>query len=90
LELNPNKILIGSNGAEKSNFVSFFKLINAIFNQRLQKFILVEKVDNIIYFKRKTTESLFGKLNFSNGLDLTTADYFHLSQVKEGGLFIEK
>ena len=90
LEMKPINILIGSNGAGKSNFVSFFKLINAIFNQRLQKFILVEKVDNIIYFKRKTTESLFGKLNFSNGLDLTTADYFHLSQVKEGGLFIEK
>lgn len=90
LEMKPINILIGSNGAGKSNFVSFFKLINAIFNQRLQKYILEEKTDNILYFGRKTTESLFGKLIFSNGLDLTNAYYFLLSQVKEGGLFIEK
>ena len=90
LEMKPINILIGSNGAGKSNFVSFFKLINAIFNQRLQIYVLEEKTDNILYFGRKTTESLFGKLIFSNGLDLTNAYYFLLSQVKEGGLFIEK
>ena len=46
LEMKPINILIGSNGVGKSNFVSFFKLINAIFNERLQKYIVEEKADN--------------------------------------------
>lgn len=92
LELKPINILIGSNGAGKSNFVSFFKLINVIFNQRLQKFILEEKADNLLYFGRKMTEKIFGKIIFSTkGREIRTnnAYYFNLMQNKEGGLFID-
>lgn len=89
LELKSINILIGSNGAGKSNFVSFFKLINAIFNQRLQKYVLEEKADNILYFGRKTTENLFGKLIFKSDIKNNNAYYFNLGQIQEGGLFIE-
>lgn len=92
LELKPINILIGSNGAGKSNFVSFFKLINVIFNQRLQKHILEEKADNLLYFGRKMTENIFGKIIFSTkGREIRTnnAYYFTLMQNKEGGLFID-
>lgn len=90
LELRPINILIGSNGVGKSNFISFFKLINAIFNLRLQRYVVEEKVDNILYFGRKITERLFGKLIFSNDGENNNAYLFWLAQTKEGGLFIEK
>jgi predicted ATPase len=90
LEMKPINILIGSNGVGKSNFVSFFKLINAIFNLRLQKFVQEEKADNLLYFGRKTTENLFGKLIFNSGNNNNNAYYFNLIQTKEGGLFFDK
>jgi predicted ATPase len=90
LEMKPINILIGSNGVGKSNFVSFFKLINAIFNLRLQKFVQEEKADNLLYFGRKTTENLFGKLIFNSGNKNNNAYYFNLIQTKEGGLFFDK
>lgn len=90
LEMKPINILIGSNGVGKSNFVSFFKLINAIFNLRLQKFVQEEKADNLLYFGRKTTENLFGKLVFNSGNNNNNAYYFNLIQTKEGGLFFDK
>ncbi|MDR6761913.1 putative ATPase [Flavobacterium sp. 2755] len=89
LELRPINILIGSNGVGKSNFVSFFKLINAIFNERLQQFVLEENADNLLYFGRKTTEFLFGKLIFDSGQGNNNAYRFNLAQTKEGGLFFE-
>lgn len=88
LELKPINILIGGNGVGKSNFISFFKLINSIFNERLQKFILDEKADNLLYFGRKNTENLIGKLIFNSGNGNNNAYYFNLTQTKEGGLFI--
>jgi len=90
LELRPINILIGSNGVGKSNFISFFKLINAIFNQQLQRYVIEEKADNILYFGRKTTEKLFGKIIFSNNGGNNNAYYILLAQTKEGGLFIRQ
>jgi predicted ATPase len=90
LEMKPINFLIGSNGVGKSNFVSFFKLINAIFNERLQKYIIEEKADDLLYFGRKRTENLFGKLIFNSGNGNNNAYYFNLAQTKEGGLYFEK
>ncbi len=88
LELKPINILIGSNGVGKSNFVSFFKLINAIFNQRLQKYVIEQDADDLLYFGRKRTETLFGKLIFNSGGGNNNAYFFELMQTKDGGLYI--
>ncbi|MFC2503964.1 MAG: AAA family ATPase, partial [Cardiobacterium sp.] len=32
-------ILIGANGAGKSNFISFFRLVNAMYQQQLQLYV---------------------------------------------------
>ncbi|MFB0907155.1 MAG: AAA family ATPase, partial [Spirosomataceae bacterium] len=85
LELRPINILIGSNGVGKSNFVSFFKLTNALFNQRLQRYVAEEKVDNILYFGRKHTEFLFGRLDFKQG---TNSYVFCLNRANDGDLFV--
>ncbi len=88
LELSPINILIGSNGSGKSNFVSFFKMVNAITNQKFQQFVMEEKVDNLLYFGRKNTEILQGKLLFDN-----ESGYFYnfiCKQTKENGLYFSQ
>ena len=40
LDLKPINILIGSNGVGKTNFISFFKLVNNIYEQRLQNYTM--------------------------------------------------
>ena len=39
LELRPLNVLIGGNGAGKSNLVSFFKMLNEMMAGRLQQYI---------------------------------------------------
>lgn len=66
LKLNPINILIGSNGVGKSNFISFFKLVNNIYEQRLQQYSLVSGVDNLLHYGRKNTNQIKGYLDFGN------------------------
>lgn len=90
LVLKPINVFIGSNGAGKSNFVSFFKMVHAIFNRQLQRYVIEEKADNILYFGRKMTENMFGKMIFAENNNTNNAYWFNLAQTKEGGLFIEE
>ena len=39
IEIKPLNVLIGANGAGKSNFISFFKFLNMLFKQQLQNHI---------------------------------------------------
>jgi len=66
LYLKPVNILIGANGVGKSNFVSFFKLINYIYEQRLQEFSLRSGVDNLLRYGRKHTDLIDGFLSFGD------------------------
>lgn len=91
LEMRPINILIGSNGAGKSNFISFFKLINSIFNSRLQNYILEEKADNILHFGRKVTEAMRGKIILTDDDGANNNAYiFSLAQTNEGMLYLEQ
>jgi predicted ATPase len=64
LELRPINILIGANGVGKSNFISFFKLVNNIYEQRLENFSLKAGVENLLHYGSKETEEVFGRLTF--------------------------
>ncbi len=88
LEMRPINILIGGNGSGKSNFISFFKLIHAIFNQRLQRFVMEEQADNLLYFGRKTTAELCGKLIFSDNSTDNNAYVVNLAANNQNGMFI--
>ncbi|WP_242038992.1 AAA family ATPase [Anabaena lutea] len=43
IELRPLNILIGANGAGKSNLISFFKMLNEMMAGRLQQYIGIQK-----------------------------------------------
>jgi predicted ATPase len=67
LELGRLNLLIGANGAGKSNFIGFFRLINRILDQQLQ--VAVGQAggpDALLHFGRKTTEELRAELYFGN------------------------
>ncbi|MGA2073208.1 MAG: AAA family ATPase [Terriglobia bacterium] len=78
-ELRPLNVLIGANGAGKTNFVEFFRLLRELVEQRLQ--LAVGKLggaDACLYMGPKITRRLVGKLDFgTNGYELAlvpTAD----------------
>lgn len=66
-ELGALNVLIGANGAGKSNFVSFFGLLRALIQQRLQMAVAVEGgADSCLFLGPKETRHLTAKLYFGN------------------------
>ena len=80
LELSNINILIGENGTGKSNFISFFELLNVIL---LQKIVIQTGADKLLYFGRKTTEEIYGKVCFEN----KNSHYFNLIPIREDDLY---
>lgn len=66
LALRPINVLIGANGVGKTNFISFFKLINYIYEQRLQNYTMQNRADNLFYYGIKATKELSGYLDFGD------------------------
>jgi predicted ATPase len=57
-ELGDINVLIGANGAGKSNFLSVFKLLWHLANNDLQLFVGREGADYLLHFGAKTTEQI--------------------------------
>ena len=69
LPLNRLNVLIGSNGAGKSNFISFFELTKAIYEQRFGSYTLSKGgIDNLLRQGRKVSPSIQGLIDFDNAL----------------------
>lgn len=66
LELAPLNVLIGANGAGKSNFISFFKFMNKLLDKDLQLYVRTQLngADRTLFFGRKTTEAMEIDLHF--------------------------
>ncbi len=85
IELRPINLLIGANGAGKSNFIGFFDLLKKIYNQDLQDYIAEEVgANNILYFGLQNSEYLRSRIFFDKN-----AYYFVLRPNKEGDLYFE-
>ncbi len=66
-ELKPLNVLIGANGAGKSNLLSLFKMLSALSQKRLQLFAKNEGGPNALLFGgRKLTSKLEIALSFEN------------------------
>jgi predicted ATPase len=60
-------VLIGANGAGKSNFISLFRLLNEIVEQRLQLYSQVQGgCDALLHFGLTTTERMQADFRFSH------------------------
>jgi len=80
LDLRPLNVLIGANGAGKSNLVSFFKLMNEMMAGRLQQYIASSgRATANLYFGPKITPQLEATLDFQveNGTDTYHMRLFH-------------
>lgn len=67
IELAKLNILIGANGAGKSNFIGFFRLINRILDSQLQSAVgTAGGPDALLHFGRKKTEEISAALYFGN------------------------
>ncbi|WP_179401105.1 AAA family ATPase [Burkholderia guangdongensis] len=64
-ELTNLNVLIGANGAGKSNFIGFFRMLAEMYDQRLQLYVQKQGgPDALLHFSRKTTSSLHAELVF--------------------------
>ncbi|MDX6500788.1 MAG: hypothetical protein QOG23_4048 [Blastocatellia bacterium] len=80
VSLGALNILIGANGAGKSNFVSFFKMMNEMMGERLQQFVSTTgRAQSNLYFGPKVTPQLTARLEFEakNGSDTYFMRLFH-------------
>lgn len=63
--IKPINILIGANGVGKSNFISFFKMLNSISKSRLSFYVADNGYeDSLLYFGRKKSKSIEGTIVF--------------------------
>ncbi len=84
-ELKNLNILIGANGAGKSNFISVFKMLNVLFNKNLQFYTQDKGPDSFLYFGRKKTDEIYLKFAFGKNSYYTT-----LIPTSENKLMISK
>ena len=70
-ELRPLNVLIGANGAGKSNFVGFFQLLRELIEKRLQVAVVKEGgADACLYMGPQITGQIVGRLFFGvNGYE---------------------
>ncbi|MGH9799882.1 MAG: AAA family ATPase, partial [Blastocatellia bacterium] len=80
LELRALNVLIGANGAGKSNLVSFFKMLNEMMAGRLQQCIGTSgRAQSLLHFGPKVTPQMEARLEFevNNGMDTYAMRLFH-------------
>ena len=81
LELRPLNVLIGANGAGKSNLVSFFKMMNALTAKRLQQYVAsTGHASSNLHFGPRVTPQLEAELRFETDrgqVDTYTMRLFH-------------
>ena len=90
----PLNILIGSNGSGKSNFISFFKLLNSIVEGKLPNYVADNSyAHRVLYFGKKVSkERMSGGIIFKTDSDNgnTNNRYdFALKADGENGLYFE-
>ena len=67
VNLKSLNILIGANGAGKSNFINCFKMLNKIYNQDLRTYVAEQGgANNVLYFGRKKSDAFGFKVVFGN------------------------
>lgn len=77
IQLRKINVVIGSNGAGKSNFISAFTLLQNILTQNLQVFVAQSGLNSLFYNGRKVTDEIAFQVFFGNnsyGFNLIPTD----------------
>ncbi|MES2733827.1 MAG: AAA family ATPase [Bacteroidota bacterium] len=91
LHLKPINILIGSNGAGKSNLIAFFQLLRNIYEQNLRGYVAENGgVNNLLHFGRKTSNFIEGQVFFGNQAYNSSFYHFQLNPNQANGFYFEK
>ncbi|NGZ06364.1 MAG: AAA family ATPase [Magnetococcales bacterium] len=66
-EINNLNVMIGANGAGKSNLIGVFRLLKEMYEQRLQLFVQQQGgPDALLHFGRETTDQLRAEFHFGH------------------------
>jgi predicted ATPase len=89
IELGPITVMLGANGAGKSNLVSFFKMLNYMTTGGLQQYVADQGfADSLLYLGAKVTTEISAKLRFED--KRANGDYtFVLNRDATGRLFVK-
>lgn len=82
--LDSINVLIGSNGVGKSNFISFFKMVNNIYEERLENYSIRKGAETLLHFGSKNTAEIKARLEFDN----TNAYFFTLQPTTSNALIL--
>ena len=89
LEVGGVNVLLGANGAGKSNVIGFFQLLENLINGRLQRYVeQAGTAQTFLYYGAKKTPSLFGAFNFEDAEGRLSAYQFSLSHALPDRLII--
>lgn len=93
IKIKPINILIGANGVGKSNFISFFKMLNSISKKRLSFYVADNGYENgLLYFGRKKSQSIEGNIVFKpEGKNTNNRyDFKLVPQKQSSGFYFER
>ena len=91
LDLKDVNIIIGTNGAGKSSFISFFEMLNHMSTEALQLYIGKNGgADNILHFGSKKTPIIQSSLTFENPNFKDVYQFKLAKSVKDALIFLEE
>lgn len=92
LALGPLNVLIGTNGAGKSNFLETFHFVKQVINQNLAHYTLAQGgADEILYRGREHSPEMIFKFDFANEAESAPSSYeVELASTDQDLLFLGK
>jgi predicted ATPase len=91
IPLNRTSVVVGANGAGKSNFVSFFKMLNCMLTGGLQQFIGKEGgAQSLLHYGSKYTRIIAASLELDNGNHHDRYEFLLAKAVQDTLVFAEE
>lgn len=91
LKLNNLNIIIGANGAGKSNFISFFHMVSNMLTGALQVYIGKNgSAESLLQFGSKRTKMISASLTFENQRFIDTYEFSLAKAVNDNLVFTEE
>lgn len=89
LNFNQINVIIGANGAGKSNLVSFLQMISTMMSRGLRHYTALHGgIDSLLYFGQKSTDIMSGNLHITDNENHRETEYcFSLSPSTNGQFF---